>query len=183
VTRDRRWSKYVERKRAIAEREQRRMVSVVYFVRGAKVLKIGTATNIVRRFEVLQASSPVKLELLGLIHGSVNVERWCHFQCVDHRSHYEWFRWNTWTQSFVGWVLAHGDDAATALCEPHAIADGLIQQERPAFSGRMSPLPQMKFRLNGDRLAFYKSLTATAAAPLGVCTCDLCKSRPWEAWR
>ncbi|TMQ03428.1 MAG: GIY-YIG nuclease family protein [Deltaproteobacteria bacterium] len=157
-------------------------MKVVYFLRGADALKIGWASDIVKRFEGVQAQSPVKLELVGLIHGGVNVERWCHFHCIDHRLHYEWFRWNTWTDSFVRWVLAHGDDAAVKLCERHLCADGLLRQT-PVYSGFVHPLPQMKFRGDVKRLEMYKRLTERNVVPLGACSCTLCGSRPWEGWQ
>jgi hypothetical protein len=178
-----RWRRYVEWRRKISDRERRRRVSVVYFIRGDQALKIGTASNIVKRFEGIQARSPVKLEIVGLIHGGVNVECWCHFHCIDHRSHYEWFHWNTRTKAFVRWVLAHGDDAAAKLCERHVLADGLLRKKRPAFTGTLGPLPHMRFRNDAGYLEDYKRFTAIRATPLGACSCELCLLQPWETWQ
>lgn len=163
-------------------REIRRNVQVVYFVRGGEALKIGTASNIVTRFEALQAGSPLKLQLVGLIHGGVSVEHWCHFHCVSHRLHYEWFHWNGWTESFVHWVLAHGDHAAMTLCPRPLQADGLYPGRPMDPRWSVGPLPQMKFWRGERDLSQFKKFVGRDAPPLGACDCSLCIAKPWETW-
>ncbi|TMQ02769.1 MAG: GIY-YIG nuclease family protein [Deltaproteobacteria bacterium] len=158
-------------------------IRVVYFIRGGEFLKIGTASNITKRFEGIQAASPVKLQLVGMIHGGVNVEHWCHFHCSHHRSHYEWFRWNGWTKSFIDWVLAHGDDAATRLCKRQLQADGLLLGKPMRTSGGVRHLPWMAREGDATALRRYKDLATKQAAPLGACGCELCATRPWETWQ
>src|SRR5262249_16734242 len=85
--------------------DPRGWIRVVYFIRGGEFLKIGTASNVAKRFDAIQGVSPLRLEMIGMVHGGINVEHWCHFHCSHHRSHYEWFHWNGWTKSFVHWVL------------------------------------------------------------------------------
>ena len=163
--------------------DPRDWIRVVYFIRGGESLKIGTATNITKRFDGIQSASPVKLQLVGMIHGGVNVEHWCHFHCRHHRSHYEWFRWNGWTESFVDWVLAHGDDAAIRLCKRQLQADGLLLGKPMRTSGGVGPLPWMTRQGDAEVRRRYEELATHQAAPLGACGCELCTARPWETWQ
>lgn len=157
-------------------------LDVVYFIRGGRSVKIGTTDDITKRFEALRGGSPVRLQLLGMVHGGVNVERWCHFHCIDHWSHFEWFKWNSWTQSFVEWVLAHGDSAAEAICRRHFEADQLERAKRPAFAGRLGPLPWTRRGRTKEAVRDYVEMTAEKAVPLGECTCAGCETRPWSLW-
>lgn len=159
-------------------------VNVVYFVRAAQWLKIGTTIQIMHRFEGLQSGSPVKLEMLGLIHGGVHVERWCQYHCIKHRSHYEWFHWNEWTESFVKWVLKHGDHAAKQLCPAHIKSDiaTTVPGKSRVFRYDIPQMPQMKYGNDVDRLRSYLKSADRAVEPLGACRCSTCIEKPWERW-
>src|SRR5262249_22694478 len=124
-----------------------------------------------------------RLEMIGMIHGGINVEHWCHFHCSHHRSHYEWFHWNGWTPSFVHWVLEHGDDAATRLCKRQLQADCLVLGKPPRNTGCVGPPPQMTRQGYAEALRRYADAGMQQAAPLGACGCELCATRPWEAWQ
>lgn len=66
---------------------------LVYFVRGADLIKIGTTTGPMwRRLSSLQCSSPVPLQLLLIISGGREIEWHLHQQHRALRVHGEWFR-------------------------------------------------------------------------------------------
>lgn len=159
--------------------------NVVYFVRGARALKIGTTERIVYRFDQLQAESPVKLELVGMIYGGENVERWCQFHCIDHRSHHEWFKWNDWTEAFSRWILAHGDHAARQVCPAQAKLDAVAMGpgQRRASRCDVPQMPQMKFIKDPERMRLYRESAARRIVPWGTCSCSTCAAEPWNSWR
>lgn len=57
-------------------------------------LKIGYTKNINKRLAQLQVSSPVKLEVLHLIKGDVNLEKELHLMFKEYSSNGEWFYYN-----------------------------------------------------------------------------------------
>lgn len=158
-------------------------VNVVYFARCGKRLKIGTTDHAVRRMTQLQAGSSSKIELLGLIYGSSNVERWCQFRCIDHRAHGEWFKWNAWTKGFTSWVLAHGEEAGGALCPPQLEADDAYDPRDGRRLTRID-MPTMPRSLSDKaERDSYKARCERQAPPMGSCRCDLCAAKPWESWQ
>ncbi len=176
-----------QKKRAASLQNQIAALDVVYFVRGGDAVKIGTTENITKRFDALCAGSPVSLQLLGIVYGGVSVEHWCHFHCLRYRSHYEWFRWSRWTQSFVEWVLGHGDYAGQLLCLKQFNDDRLMRRNgNRQRSPSGAPLPQMRQerREAGDDVIGYREDRAARfeTTPLGACQCELCTPRPWEHW-
>jgi hypothetical protein len=68
--------------------------AVVYFVEaeGLDRIKIGTATDIEKRFAELRTMSPVPLKLLAAVQGGVPVEQALHDRFAADRLHGEWFR-------------------------------------------------------------------------------------------
>lgn len=58
-------------------------------------LKIGYTKNINKRLNQLQTSSPVKLEVLHLIDGNINLEKELHVLFKDLRVNGEWFNFDT----------------------------------------------------------------------------------------
>lgn len=64
----------------------------VYFIRGGKACRIGTAIDPYQRFKVHFASSPVRLKLIGFIRGSTEDEAALHERFDHLRMHSEWFR-------------------------------------------------------------------------------------------
>jgi hypothetical protein len=67
--------------------------SFVYFVRGAKCVKIGVTTNPGNRVRVLQASSPVPLRVIAMspFGAALAVERRLHQRYRKEHSHFEWY--------------------------------------------------------------------------------------------
>lgn len=154
-----------------AERRRRKRAlllshpSVVYFIRGADAVKIGMTDCVAKRMSTLQSHSPVKLSLVGMIYGGLGVESWCHLKCFQHHKHGEWFYWNAWTAGFVGWMLGHGDQAASIVCPPRVAGSTFrVASAIWAIQGRPSA---------GDR---------KLADCFGGCECHLCESKPWESW-
>lgn len=66
---------------------------MIYFVEanGLRLIKIGYANNVERRFSELAAASPVELALLGYREGSLADERALHARYADIHAHHEWF--------------------------------------------------------------------------------------------
>lgn len=70
------------------------MTGFVYFIEAAELglVKIGYATNVKRRFAVLQTASPVELRLLNAIASDRAGERVIHARFAHLRRRGEWFR-------------------------------------------------------------------------------------------
>lgn len=66
--------------------------SVVYFIGGADMIKIGWSTNVDERLRTMQPHSPVTLVLLATVRGGVALEQQLHERFKKHRAHGEWFR-------------------------------------------------------------------------------------------
>jgi hypothetical protein len=64
----------------------------VYFVAGARSVKIGHSVFPEARLQQLQTGSPVALRLLGTVPGGVAEERALHERFASLRTHGEWFR-------------------------------------------------------------------------------------------
>lgn len=69
-------------------------MATVYIIRaiGVRMIKIGITTDVERRFSEISSMSPVKLEIVDLLHGvGFGVEATVHDLMYEHRSHGEWF--------------------------------------------------------------------------------------------
>ena len=69
-------------------------MATVYIIRaiGVHMIKIGITSDIERRVAEISSMSPVKLEIVDLLHGvGFGVEATVHELMYDHRSHGEWF--------------------------------------------------------------------------------------------
>ena len=65
--------------------------SLVYFIRGAGMIKIGVADSPESRMSTLQAGSPVPLYLLATMQGGFSKEKELHAKFAASRRHGEWF--------------------------------------------------------------------------------------------
>ncbi|WP_366915222.1 GIY-YIG nuclease family protein [Companilactobacillus sp.] len=67
-------------------------MSVVYFI-GSDIgpIKVGVSEKPFERLRGLQASSPLRLDILALIGGGLETEYRFHYRYMDFRSHGEWF--------------------------------------------------------------------------------------------
>jgi hypothetical protein len=63
----------------------------VYFVEGAGLIKIGSASQPIARFNALLTGSPVPLSLLASMPGGPGVESSLQWQFIGQQSHGEWF--------------------------------------------------------------------------------------------
>jgi hypothetical protein len=68
-----------------------RRIGRVYSLAGAGLIKIGVTTNVVSRIRSIRNSSPVPLELLGVIPGNNFTESGLHERYANQRRHGEWF--------------------------------------------------------------------------------------------
>lgn len=71
------------------------MSGVVYFIRPVGAdgpIKIGFTTQFKKRWQGLQAGSPVALEVVAVIAGGADLEARLHAAVLEDRSHGEWFR-------------------------------------------------------------------------------------------
>ena len=65
----------------------------IYFIRAENgLVKIGKSNNPKNRLKTLQVGSPVKLKIIKVISGGINIEKLLHnyFKCI--RKNGEWFR-------------------------------------------------------------------------------------------
>lgn len=102
---------------------------MIYFIKQGDYVKIGFTNRFKTRLNQLQVSSPIKLEVLGLIEGNREDERNYHKMFKPVSSSGEWFEYNTELQIFVEslsddllWKYGFGKDAFTPI--------GLIKQCR-----------------------------------------------------
>lgn len=73
-------------------KEVAKLENYVYFVEASNGrIKIGTSSNIKRRFNQLQSSSPCQLKLIGVISGDKIKERQIHERFKRYNTHGEWF--------------------------------------------------------------------------------------------
>lgn len=66
--------------------------SSVYFIAAAGHIKIGTTTDLLRRFKALQSANPESLSVLAAIPGDRAVEAALHDALIAHRVRLEWFK-------------------------------------------------------------------------------------------
>ncbi len=169
----------VTRKRRQHRPDKSEIGSVVYFVLAAeaKRIKIGTSSGetLERRMSSLLASSPVHLVLLGAIRGGISVERWCHYHCFEHRSHFEWFHWTPRVEAFVRLVLGHGEFAAEQMCGKY------YRRDRAGHThyGHLPPLPAR----NGYPSGYKSWVDEIGVVPIGACNCELCRAYQEDAAR
>lgn len=72
--------------------KQKYKKSVIYFVQGSDLIKIGRTYNLDDRLTKLQCGSPVPLTLLGTVEGGKRTESHLHELFHSLRHHGEWFR-------------------------------------------------------------------------------------------
>ncbi len=65
--------------------------SMIYFISGGGLIKIGVTTNLPNRVVELQIGSPVLLTVLATIPGDAATEHKLHTKFSKHRNHGEWF--------------------------------------------------------------------------------------------
>lgn len=82
--------------------------SCVYFILGAGLVKIGYSNNPLKRLREIQASSPVVLELLGVIPGDSETEFRIHQILVRYKKRGEWFVASASLLSFIFYVCKYG---------------------------------------------------------------------------
>lgn len=86
---------------AQAEEAGRFPVSRVYFIKGARLVKIGFAECPFLRMAELQQGSPTKLSILGLMRGQRKTEQELHKLFARYREHGEWFRYCATIRRFI----------------------------------------------------------------------------------
>ena len=64
---------------------------MIYFIKGKDKVKIGYSKDPRQRLKQLQASSPTKLKIIGLMEGDYQTECALHRIFDKNRSHAEWF--------------------------------------------------------------------------------------------
>ena len=74
---------------------------MVYFIKQNDYLKIGYTNNFNKRLNQLQVSSPVKLEVLGIIKGTKEDESNYHKMFSKFHSNGEWFSYNEELINFI----------------------------------------------------------------------------------
>ena len=101
----------------------------VYAVRGAELIKIGSAVNVVARVRDLQIGSPVPLSLIA--HTPImdaQLEFDIHRRLKEHRQHGEWFRYEGDVIRVVELIQSANMDALCAFLTP---GDVQVAQPHP----------------------------------------------------
>jgi len=75
--------------------------SIVYFLGGAGLVKIGLSTTGMSRIQAIRQMSPVFLTLLATIPGDRRVERGIHQRFAALRTHGEWFKLDAQLAAFI----------------------------------------------------------------------------------
>jgi len=78
----------------------------VYFIRSGDYIKIGVATNPHQRMRDLQTGNPIKLEIMGAIPGSFEMETELHRQFSENRTEGEWFTVDNRIEDFITSIVA-----------------------------------------------------------------------------
>lgn len=88
---------------ALQEAQGSAVSGVIYFVRakGLDYIKIGFSKNLDKRLRVLQASSPVPLELIKYVRGTMSTEQALLHVFGKYRVHGEWFKVNPSLSEFI----------------------------------------------------------------------------------
>ena len=82
---------------------------MIYFVRPVGLsgpIKIGLASDANKRLKTLEASSPLRLEIIATLEGGKEVECRLHERFLGQQSHYEWFHWSASLQETVDQINA-----------------------------------------------------------------------------
>jgi len=74
---------------------------MVYFIKQNEFVKIGYTNRFKSRLIQLQTSSPVKLEVLGIVKGDIEDEKKYHNLFKEYSSNGEWFHYNQHIQKFI----------------------------------------------------------------------------------
>jgi DNA-binding XRE family transcriptional regulator len=74
---------------------------MIYFIRHTDFVKIGYTKDIFQRLPQLQTSCPVRLQVLGLINGSIEDEAIYHNKFKHLNSYGEWFKYCKELQDFI----------------------------------------------------------------------------------
>ena len=102
---------------------------MIYFIKQGDYVKIGFTSRFKKRFQQLQVSSPIKLEVLGLIKGDKVDEKNYHDAFKHISSNGEWFFYNDEIERFVD-ALDKDLMWKYGLTEEKLSPIGLIKQTR-----------------------------------------------------
>lgn len=89
----------------------------VYFIKPvgmAGPVKIGSTIDVNNRLNMLEKSSPFRLEIAAFIRGGIGLERKLHAYFQESHSHGEWFNWSFELTSLIEKIRA-GVDIADAI--------------------------------------------------------------------
>jgi hypothetical protein len=93
---------------------------LIYFVLHprARAVKIGYADDPEKRIRSLQTANPDRLKPLGVIPGSMALEKMLHFQFAPHRIRGEWFRFTRDVASRIAALIAEKSSRPAPLPLP-----------------------------------------------------------------
>lgn len=102
------------------------MASWIYFIKPVVQpgpVKIGSARDPEARLKQLRGASPVALEIVAAMRGSVTVERRLHALFIADHDHCEWFSWSEKLQDTIDAVV-DGSFDASVLPAPYVVSRG-----------------------------------------------------------
>lgn len=74
---------------------------MIYFIKHTDFVKIGYTSDICRRLSQLQISCPVKLQVIGIVEGTIEDESNYHAQFDKFHSHGEWYCYSRELEDFI----------------------------------------------------------------------------------
>jgi hypothetical protein len=99
------WADIADRVRGFQIRPNGPPTGVIYFAKADGFIKIGYTTNLSARLISLQTSSPMRINLMGVIPGNREDEKDLHAKFARLRQHGEWFlstrRLNKWIEKLL----------------------------------------------------------------------------------
>lgn len=76
-------------------------MSVVYFAKCERMIKIGFSKNLEERLQTLSVASSKPIRLIGTVPGSKKLEQFFHKELHEHRVRGEWFKDCPQVRSFI----------------------------------------------------------------------------------
>lgn len=93
---------------------KKEIIGWVYFIRAPSAIKVGFASDVVKRFANIQTANPDELILLGAIRGTYLVEQAIRAELREHHLRGEWLRASPEVERYIAQTLAEFKDAQQA---------------------------------------------------------------------
>lgn len=121
----------------------------VYFIatKDRSMVKIGISTNPRKRLASIQSHSPLAVELLASVPGTIEDERGLHTKFLEHHSHGEWFRGHEDVLSSITEISSAGGVSPQFRCDAKPLF------KRHPSAGKPRPIEHARAAAEGLRRA------------------------------